>query len=319
MRALFVALLVTSTIAVGQENPRRNTQADFLIGRIVSSIGTRHEIDLGFAHAFKEGERFALFRSERLAWVPVGIVEVSQAGTTTSLVRSTRGVRPRVDDLVLVAYSNIGRIQSDWRDKNFVRREVLQSQYKNGYDTRRISDGAKQLAMQRKNGKRWYRKAEESGLRIIYGTSKAAYASKRVEQLAKQCDLIAELQKDAPASLKSLSRRWSDVLPEITGYEPPQPKSKTDDKKGETESEDQFANDALVKNMLPYVEQEYGNLPRAVRETYAIILGSIAASSPANAPGYIRERLKRTQFPRIASEPDTINRLNEFYLSIPAG
>lgn len=311
MRAFTVALLLLTSVATAQDS-RKTTQADFMIGQVKSALGSRYIIDLGYANGFREQQRFALFRSERLAWVPVGVVEVSNVGSTTSRVRSIRGLNPRKGDLVFVAYSTLGYITDSKRDDNYVRQRILSWHGKNGYDTGTIIHDARQLASQKRSARRWYKQGAASGLRIIYGTSKVAYESDRVRNLASQCRMLSEFQTESPGAFRSLSPRWAQVLPEVTGYTPPPEEAK----KGESAEEDPDEFAEPTPNLLPMVEREYAEEPRAVRETYAVILGAVASRSPPNPAAYIRDRLKRTQFPHLADEPDTIERLDNFLLTI---
>ena len=308
MRAFSVVLLLFTSVAVAQES-RKTTQADFLVGQVTSTLGGRYIIDLGYANSFTEKQRFALFRSERLAWVPVGVVEVSKTGSTSSQVRPVKGADPRRGDLIVSAYSTLGHISNIYRDDNYIRQRILAKRGRNGYDTGIIRTDARQLASQKRNSLKWFKKADASGIRIIYGTSSAAYKSNRVRNLVSQCEMLSKFQKETPAAFNSLSERWTNVLPEITGYTPPKIEA-TEDESESIDEDDEFA--VQVPNLLPAVSQTYEDEPRAVRELYAVILGSVVARSPPNPPAYIRLRLEQSQFPYLANEPDTIARLDGF-------
>ncbi|MFK7817354.1 MAG: hypothetical protein AB8G99_01435 [Planctomycetaceae bacterium] len=313
MRTFSVVALLLTSVTFAQES-RKTTQADFLVGQVTSSLGNRYIIDLGYANGFTEQQRFAVFRSERLAWVPVGVVEAARVNATTSRMRPVSGANPRTGDLIVAAYKTLGHISNKYRNDNYIEHQILSRRGQNGYDTGGIRLAARQLASQRKHAAKWYRKAEASGIRIVYGTSSAAYQSARVRNLTSQCQMLAEFQTKAPASLKSLSPRWASVLPEITGYVPPKDDEKAKDSDNDDQSDDEFA--TVVPNLLPAVSEAYESEPRAVRELYAVVLGSVAATSPANPTAYIRLRLSKSQFPYLADEPDTIDRLAGFLATV---
>jgi hypothetical protein len=318
MRTIVASCLIAFlSTGIGSAQSRKTTQADFLVGQ-VTTTRAQVRIDLGYVHGFKRGHRFAVFRSDQLAWSPIGVIQVDITDSNSSRVSVVSGAAPAKGDLVLVAYSTLGTTTEKRRQDFYVTRRILFRRHKNGYDTRDMRVDTRQLTSQKKAGRRWYRRGEESGLRLTYGSTRDQYESDKVLRLASQCDLIREFQENAPGALRSLSPRWTRVLPEITGYvEPPAKKAMVDENSGETEEPDEDFANIEVRNMLPLVEREYEDDPRALREVFAMILGSVEANPPANVVSYIRSRLERSQFPEIARQPDTLRRLEQFVASLP--
>lgn len=318
MRTLVVSsLVVFLSAAIGSAQSRKTTQPDFLVGQVISSR-TQIRIDLGYVHGFKSGHKFAVFRSDRLAWNPIGVIKVDVTASNSSRVSVVSGATPAKGDLVLVAYSTLGTTTDQRRQDFYVTKRIQSRRNKNGYDTRNLRVDTRQLTRQKNTGRRWYRKGEESGLRLTYGSTKDQYESDKVLRLTSQCDLIGELQENVPAALTSLSPRWTRVLPEITGYvEPPKKKMMVDENSTEPEETDEDFAILEARNMLPLVKREYQDQPLALQEVFAVILGSVEANTPANVISYIRSRLKRSQFPNIAEQPNTLRSLEQFLTALP--
>lgn len=312
MRAtVLVSLIALSSAGPVQAQPRKTTQGDFLIGQVTSSLGAQIEIDLGYVHGFRINQRLAVFRSEPLAWSPIGVVETIAVDSSRSKVRIASGARPRQGDVVLVAQSTLGYMSNKHREKFYSARRILRGRFDNRYDTRDLAVDARQLSGQKLTSRRWYRKGEATGIRITFGTSKDAYESEKVRSLASQCDLLREFQIETPGAMKSLSARWKQVLPEITGYVEPPAKPEEGEASNKVE-DDEFADVEVARNMLPLVDREYQDEPKALREILAVILGAVSVSTPANTRAYIGAQLRRSQFPQVADQPESLRNFEEF-------
>lgn len=309
MRFITVLALSVST-AIAADPQDSLTQAHFMVGEVEASISGRPEIDFGYVHGFRSGHKFSLFRSDGLAWGPVGIVQTTRVYSHKSLVRVIRGQNPQKGDLVVVHQNSLGHLSGKSREDFYITRRILLRQYQNGYDTRTLSTDSRQLSRQLDNSRRWYRQKDRAGTKIHYGTRRDNYESQRIVNLAKQCQMLAEIQLESPGGLNSLSPRWKEALPIVTGYTPPKPKKSKEPDEEAAEPEDGFA-EQIAPNVLPAVSDRFQNEPKALQEVIALILGSAIATPPPNTRYYIRSQFRRSQFPQIADEPERLEELDE--------
>lgn len=312
MRAAIVCSLfvAASTVCTGDDKPSAATQADYFVGQVNRVTGSLIEVDLGFAHGFEPGQRLAVFRSDGLAWNPVGVVSMERVQSNRSHVVPVLGQTPRKGDLVLVSQNLLGYFNAKQRATWYVTQRILSRKNRNGYDTSAIATDTRALYRQRRNSRNWFRERERTEPKLNYGTTKSEYESQRVRNLTKQCAFIAELQSEAPGALKSLSSRWTMVLPQITGpTEPAKPANAADQ---DVDPDNTFATSAQVRNVLPDVRVRFDTEPEAVQEVFALLLGAIQAQPPANTVSYMRLQLQRTQFPQLARQPSTLEELDNF-------
>ena len=308
MRTIALLALAVSPVLSAQRE-EKHTQAHFVVGQITSVVG-QAQVDLGFVHGFKQGHKFALFR-KRAAWGPVGIVRLTKVGSYKSTVQVVRGAKPGSGDIVLVHQNTVGYQTGKMRDDYYITRRILNRQYQNGYDTGNIATDTRQLYSQLDNSRRWFRQKRRAGTKINYGTKKAVYESAAILQLAKQCQLVAEIQEDAPGGLRSLSPRWNGVLPLVTGYTPP----KLMKPEGDEENSEDFAEEP-APNIFPAVADQFREETVEFREAVSMILGAAVANPPPNSRYYIRTKFRQSQFPKIADQPDVIERLDEFLSTV---
>lgn len=306
MRLLVLCFVLSAATVCGAVEVPDRMHAEYTIGHITRAAGRLIQTDLGYVHGFRRGQELAVFRSDGIAWNPIGRAALQDMGSNESGLRVTNGARPQKGDLVLVAQSLIG-YQTPWaRNEFYVRRRILFRRNQNGYDTRTTAVDTRQLFQQKNKNLRWYRDRDSSELKLKYGSNHAAYKSRRVENLAKQCALIKKLQMSAPGALKSLSPRWTNVLPQITGYvEPPVP---ADAAEGDTVLDDT----SLSRDLLPDVKARFAIEPEPVQEVFALLLSAILADPPANTQAYLRLRFKQTQFPQLSEQPDMLQELDDF-------
>ncbi len=310
MRTIVCCLtLLLPTLAAEAQN-RVSSTAEYVVGQIVRVSGDA-DIDLGFVHGFKLGDRLALFRSSDIAWEPVGVVKVTRAASSSSIVTSVGGLRPQRGDLVVVAQSLLPARPASKRDEHFVTQRILDRRMKNHYDTLATSTDTRQLAKQRYYAKRWFRQGADSGIKLTLGVRREAYDSKRVVRLAKQCRYLAELRVENPTVMTSVSDRWTMVLPAIAPVTESQ-KPKTTDAVGENATEDEEFATTAVPNILPRVEAGFKDEPKAIQEATAIVLAALLAKSPRSYPAFLQSQYLQTQFPRLASDEEFIRQLETF-------
>ena len=310
MRTIVCCLsLLLPTLAAEAQN-RVSSTAEYVVGQIVRVSGDA-DIDLGFVHGFKLGDRLALFRSSDIAWEPVGVVKVTRADSSTSIVTSIHGLRPQRGDLVVVAQSLLPSRPASKRAEHFVTQRILDRRMKNHYDTLATSTDTRQLAKQRYYAKRWFRRGADSGIKLTMGVRREAYDSKRVVRLAKQCRYLAKLRNEYPTVMTSVSDRWTMVLPTVAPVkEPVQPKT-TDAADENADAGDEFAATA-VPDILPLVEVGFKDEPKAIQETTAVVLAALLAKSPRSYPAFLQSQYLQTQFPRLATDEEFIRELEAF-------
>ena len=285
---------------------RVSSSAEYVIGQ-VTRVSGKPEIDLGFVHGLKRGDRLALFRESEFAWNPVGILKVTKAGSSTSTAESVRGDRPRRGDLVIIGQALLPSRPSSKRFDHFVQQRVLSRGYQNGYDTSATETDTRQLSRLSRDAQRWFRRGSKTGIRLTFGVRREAYNSRRVVRLAKQCRYVARLGVEFPAVTDSLTEEWQDVLPMLAPLNLVPESAKTD--KAEA---DEDAPAASVKNVLPKVREEFDQQPRAVQEAIATVLAALVAKSPQSYSAFLQSQFLQTQFPQLATDREFLQQLQAF-------
>lgn len=290
---------------------RVSSKAEFVIGQVQRVSGSA-EIDLGFVHALKKGDRLALFRSSDIAWNPIGVVKIANPGSSRSTVASVLGPSPKRGDLVVIAQSLLPARPSKKRAEHYVTQRILSRYLQNGYDTTATSTDTRQLASQKDHANRWFRHGSKTGIKLTLGVRREAYDSKRVTRLAKQCRYLGKLRVEDPSLMSSLSARWkmilSTVAPISDKVEPKQTDATSDD--GE-----EFAS-TVVPNILPRVQQHFKDEPPAVQETTALVLAALLSKSPRSYPAFLQAQYLQTQFPQLGTDEEFVQQLEAFIPSL---
>ncbi len=282
----------------------------WLAGTVRTDGGTMR-VDLGDVHGVLEGDRLAVFRSFEDHHIPLGIVQIADAGTVWSNITSTSPTPLREGDLVLGVRTVRQTGTGENLQNGFLRRQLIRNGDRNGYSSADRVEVALTLRSLVRKQDRWAREKKQVAGSVRSGTiTTAKFAA--LQPLRNHILLLRKYRETGIPLETSIGSTWENCITVLT------PRHNVDNPALEADPETTslaLPADQQLKQRIEVIRDAtsfilFDRFPEE-QNLAVLICAAIEQDNPPNEALWIAVQLSRSQFPNLAEDREMLEEIPE--------